>query len=418
MPGPSHLADEPVRPGMSALTRIVVIGASLAGLRTAEALRHQGHRGEIVLVGDEPLPPYDRPPLSKQILDGSWTSSQLELPCAPGLQITWRLGQVASSLDLVGHQVHLVGGDTIDYDKIVLATGARARPWPGPVPSGVMTLRSADDAKRLAARMSAGSTLLVVGAGFLGGEVAAAGRRRGLAVTLVESEPLPLLRTGGAQLGEFVADLHRREGVDLRLATEVTDFIADGPGITASTLSGAILTDGTHVSAETAVVALGAVPNTDWLLGSGLQLDHGIVCDALCRPLLDEGTATEDAVAVGDVARWPHPLRDGLLSLGHWSNAGDMASAAAKTILRPENAEPYQPLPSFWSDLHGAQLRSAGLPQDADTYMAVEVDPQARRLVLEARRGDQLVGVITANRTSRLSSYRSELGHAFARNAL
>lgn len=287
--------------------RIVIVGASLAGLRTAQALREQGHDGELTVVGDEPHLPYDRPPLSKQLLDGSWTRAQLDLPVAPDLDVQWRLGQPAHSLDLGTRTVHLGDGQHLAYDGLVLATGARARPWPGTPPPGVLSLRSADDAAALSAAMTTVDRLLVVGAGFLGGEVAAAARRRGLAVTLVEPQDQPLLAVGGPVLGAFVADLHRNAGVNLRLTTRVATFNSDSRG----RLSGADLDDGTQIAAELALVALGALPNIDWLAGSGLVLDSGVVCNALCQPVLADGTVASGVVAAGDIARWPHPLRPG-----------------------------------------------------------------------------------------------------------
>lgn len=388
--------------------RIVVVGASLAGLRTAEALRRHGHTGELVLVGDEPHRPYDRPPLSKQLLSGAWTRQQLDLPVADGLDAQWQLGVPATALDLTARRVHLAHDRHLDYDALVLATGARARSWPGvgPRPEGVLTLRGVDDALALSARLACADRLLVVGAGFLGGEVAATACAVGRDVTLVEPQAQPLLSAGGPTVGAFVADLHRRAGIDLRVGVGVQEFTTGADG----TLGGATLTDGRHVSAGTAVLALGAQPNTDWLAGSGLTLDRGLVCDAWCRPLLTDGTVAPDVVAAGDLTRWPHPLSaGGLLSLGHWSNATGQAETAARTLLQPDIAAPVAPLPSFWSDLHGAKIRSVGLPHLADTSTSVEHDAAHQRLVVAYHQNGDLVGAITVNRTSRLAAYRGHL---------
>ncbi|MEV6928285.1 FAD-dependent oxidoreductase [Dactylosporangium sp. NPDC051485] len=392
---------------MSPLRRVVVVGASLAGLRAAEALRRSGYAGELVLVGDEPHLPYDRPPLTKQLLTGGWRPEQTTLPVAPGLDVTWRLGVPAGGLDVSAHTVHLADGARLHYDGVVLATGARARPWPGPTtPAGVHTIRGLDDAAAVAETLPRARRLLVVGAGFLGGEVAAAARAIGVAVTLVEPRDWPLLGPAGPHVGRFVAALHRANGVDLRLGAGVRRFTGNGRG----ELTGAELTDGTNVEADLAVLALGAKPNIEWLAGSGLVTDGGLVCDEYCRPLRDDGRPAPHVVAAGDLTRWPHPLAGNeLISLGHWSNAAEQADAAAQTLLQPDTTPRYRPVPSFWSDLYGVRMRSVGLPHLADTSETAEHDEANHRLVVTYRRNGQLVGALTANRTSRLAPFRAEI---------
>ncbi|MGW4498938.1 NAD(P)/FAD-dependent oxidoreductase [Micromonospora sp. NPDC004336] len=390
---------------MSDPRRIVVVGASLAGLRAAEALRRSGYAGELVLVGDEPHLPYDRPPLTKQVLDGGWRPERTTLPVPAGLDVTWRLGVAAGGLDVSAHVVRLADGTRLPYDGAVLATGARARRWPGPTaPAGVHTVRGLDDATAVAEALPRAARLLVVGAGFLGGEVAAAARALGVAVTLVEPRELPLLAPAGPHVGRFVAALHRANGVDLRLGVGVRALTANGRG----ELTGAELTDGARVAADLAVLALGAEPNVEWLAGSGLRVDAGLVCDGYCRPLRHDGRPAPDVVAAGDLTRWPHPLAgDELVSLGHWSNAVEQASVAAQTLLRPDTSPGYRPVPSFWSDLYGVRLRSVGLPHLADTTEVVERDDAGHRLVVTYHRGGRLVGALTANRTSRLAHYQA-----------
>jgi NADPH-dependent 2,4-dienoyl-CoA reductase/sulfur reductase-like enzyme len=387
---------------------IVVVGASLAGLRAAEMLRRLGYDGPLTIVGDEPHLPYDRPPLSKQVLGGTWTREQLTLPRSDGLDARWHLGTAAASVDLGARTVWLADGRSLPYDGLVIATGARARRWAGPpsdLPGGVVTLRTIDDALALGRALTGQKHLLVVGGGFLGNEVASAVRARGHHVTLVDRHRLPLQTAGGDVVGEFVADLHRRSGIDLELGARVARFTAGPSG----TLSGATLTGGREVRADTAVLALGAEPNTDWLAGSGLLVERGLVCDASLRPLLADGTPAPDVVAAGDLVRWPHPLAErSLLGLGHWTNAVEQGEAAARALLEPERAEAFRPVPSFWSDLHGTQLRSAGLPH-LGTPRLVEHDPDRRRLVVTYHRGEELVGAVTVNRTSRLSGYHRQL---------
>ncbi|WP_018222519.1 NAD(P)/FAD-dependent oxidoreductase [Salinispora pacifica] len=392
---------------MSPLRRVVVVGASLAGLRAAEALRRYGYAGELVLVGDEPHMPYDRPPLTKQFLNDGWRPEQIALPIPPGLDITWRLGVPASGLDVADRAVRLADGARLHYDGVVLATGARARPWPGhPVPAGVRTIRGLDDAAAVAEALSRTRRLLIVGAGFLGGEVAAAARALGVAVTLVEHREFPLLAQTGPHVGRFVAALHRANGVDLHLGSRVQGFTSNGRG----ELTGAELTDGTQVEAGLAVLALGATPNIDWLAGSGLVTDRGLVCDEHCRPLRDDRLPAPDAVAAGDLTQWPHPLAGNeLISPGHWSNSVEQATAAAQTLLKPDTAPAYRPVPSFWSDLYGVRIRSVGLPHLADASEVVDHDPAAHRLIVAYHRNGPLVGALTANRTSQLVPYRAEI---------
>lgn len=225
-------------------------------------------------------------------------------------------------------------------------------------------------------------------------------------MTLVEPQGQPLLSAAGPEVGAFVADLHRHAGVDLRLEVGVGDFTADAHG----RLSGASLTNGQQVPADLALLALGAVANTDWLTGSGLLLDRGLACDAWCRALFDDGTPASCIVAAGDLARWPHPLASGaLLALGHWSNATDQADAAAHSLLHPGTARPFAPLPSFWSDLHSAKIRAVGLPHLADSSTVVERDPDRRRLVVAYYQRGELVGALTVNRISRLAGYSRQL---------
>lgn len=396
------------------MKRVVVVGASLAGLHSAQALRRHGHTGELVVLGEEPHMPYDRPPLSKQLLDGTAARHQLDLPVDPGLDATWLLGRRAVALDVEGREVHLADGPPMAYDGLVIATGSRARDWPGEAPSGLMTVRTVEDAQALSEALGRARLLLVIGAGFLGGEIAAAARRRGLHVTLVEPQCVPLLAAAGPVVGAFVADLHVQAGIDVRLSTAVT-VLETGPD---GRLCGALLSDGTRVEADLAVAALGAVPNTEWLSASGLQLDRGLVVDDHCRPRLPDGTPAENIVAAGDVTRWPHPLASELLWTGHWTHAVEQADVAARNLLQPDAAPPYRPVPSFWSDLHGTAVRSVGLPHLADASEIQEHDAPARRLVAAYSNAGRPVGALTVNRTSRLASSRATLAQQLAEPAV
>ncbi|OII68872.1 FAD-dependent oxidoreductase [Streptomyces sp. CC77] len=393
----------------SSMDSIVVVGASLAGLRAAEALRSRGFAGTLTIVGDEPHLPYDRPPLSKQVLTSDVEPDVTGLALPEGLDADWRLGRPAVGLDLEARTVTLSDGADVPYDGLVIATGSAARGWPASrpaPPAGVVTLRGWDDAVALRGSLEPGRRLVVVGAGFLGGEIAAAGVARGLDVTLVEAADQPLERAIGAEPGAYIAALHREAGIDLRTGTTVTDFHAAPDG----RLTGVVLSDGSTVPADTAVLALGAVPSTGWLEGSGLALDGGVHCDASLRALRTDGSTAPGVVAAGDVARVPHRLADGQpLALGHWTNAVEQGAAAAATLLAAEEAEPYTGVPSFWSDLYGARIRSVGLPAAADEARIVEHDLPGRRLEVSYHRSGRLVGALTIGRTARLAFYRSTL---------
>ncbi|MGV9726105.1 NAD(P)/FAD-dependent oxidoreductase [Streptomyces albogriseolus] len=392
---------------------LVVVGASLAGLRAAQALRERGYTGALTLVGDEPHPPYDRPPLSKRVLTTPGRPDRTELPVPNGLRARWQLGRAAVRLELAARAVTLADGTRLSYDGLVVATGSTARGWPAgkpPPPAGVVTLRGWDDALALRAALTEGGPLVVVGAGFLGGEIAAAARERGLDVTLVEAASQPLEGALGTVAGAYVAALHREAGIVLRTGTTVEGFVTGADG----RLAGVRLGDGTTVAAGTAVLAWGGVPSTGWLAGSGLALDGGVHCDPLLRVLRTDGSAVPDVVAAGDVARVPQPLAGGeRLALGHWTNAVEQGTAAAATLLAgraPDGTPaPLAAVPSFWSDLHGARIRSVGLPGVADETRVVEHDLTGRRLEIAYHRAGRLVGALTIGRTGRLASYRRAL---------
>ncbi|MCZ2523223.1 NAD(P)/FAD-dependent oxidoreductase [Streptomyces sp. HB2AG] len=393
---------------------IVVVGASLGGTRTAQALRERGFDGRLTLVGDEPHLPYDRPPLSKQLLAGTWEHEEIALPLAPDPCLELRTGNPATAVRLADRALELADGSSLSWDSLVIATGAGARPWPGPVPAGVLTLRTLDDARALRDALRApGARLLVVGAGFLGAEAAATAAAAGVPVTLVEAEARPLARNVGTAAGEFLARLHREAGIDLRTGTTVRSFTGT------TRVTGADLDDGTHVPATVVLLALGAVPRTEWLRGSGLRLDGAVVCDEHGRARTDDGAVAEGVVAVGDAARWPNPLTGDTLHLGHWSNAVEQAAVAARTLLHPAEAgelpEPPLSVPSFWSDQHGVRIRSLGLPHLADEVRVVEYDLPGRRLEIAYHRDGELVGALTANRVRRLADYRPRLAETLRR---
>ncbi|GAA2872735.1 FAD-dependent oxidoreductase [Streptosporangium fragile] len=345
--------------------RAVVVGASLAGLRAAETLRERGFTGSLTVIGDEPHEPYDRPPLSKQVLLGRVPADGTALPRRRALDARWRLGVAATGLDLAGKRVRLADGEEVGFDRLLIATGTRARPWVREAEAdldGVFTLRTGDDAARLGRRLDARPRrVLVIGAGFTGSEVASACRERGLEVTVAERGPAPLVGALGGVVGAVAAELQRRHGVDLRCGITVTALEGDAAG----RLRCAHLSDGTTLDADVAVIALGALRNTEWLTGSGLAAGpRGIACDAGCRAFDIHGIVTDDIFVAGDVARSPHPLFGyQFLSLEHWGNAVAQAEIAAHNMTSAgPDRRPHLWVPAFWSAQFGVNIKSVGVP--------------------------------------------------------
>ncbi|MFF0778274.1 NAD(P)/FAD-dependent oxidoreductase [Streptomyces sp. NPDC003720] len=355
--------------------RIVVVGASLAGLRAAETLREQGFTGSLTMIGDEPYEPYDRPPLSKQVLLGRARAEDTQLPRRRDVNAQWRLGVPAEGLDRDAKQVRLANGDTVGYDRLLIATGTRARPWFHPEQAeldGVFVLRTRDDSARLKRKLTSGSArVLVIGAGFTGCEVASACRELNLDVTVAERGPAPLVGALGGVIGAVADRMQRRNGVDLRCGVSVTALEGDYSG----RLRRAHLSDGTAIDVQVAVVSLGALRNTEWLAGSGVAAGpRGIACDAGCRVFDVNGIVTDDIYAAGDVARSPHPLFDyQFLSLEHWGNAVEQAEIAAHNMICPgPDRRPHLWLPMFWSTQFRVNIKSVGIPSMGDQMVIAQ----------------------------------------------
>jgi NADPH-dependent 2,4-dienoyl-CoA reductase/sulfur reductase-like enzyme len=384
---------------MAGLERIVVVGASLAGLRTVEGLRACGYEGELVLVGAEKHPPYDRPPLSKEILQGSWDVERLALRRAPleDLALDLRLGRRATALDVRERALALDDGTRERFDALVIATGARARRLPGqPELAGLHLLRSLDDALALRASLERGPRVLVVGAGFIGAEVAASCRARGLDVAMVEPLPVPLARGLGTRLGELCAALHRDQGVDLRCGAGVAAIEGDGR------VERVRLSDGSMLAADVVVVGVGAAPETGWLAGSGLELRDGVVCDEHCATL-----GAPHVFAAGDVARWTNPLFGEEMRVEHWSNAVEQGTYVAERLAGTETgARPFAPVPFFWSDQYDAKIQFAGRLRADDEIHVVAGSEAERKLTALYARAGRLTGVLCLSRPRDLGKYR------------
>ncbi|MCG6499597.1 FAD-dependent oxidoreductase [Kitasatospora sp. A2-31] len=378
--------------------RIVIVGASLAGLRAAETLRDGGFTGSLTVVGDEPYGPYDRPPLSKQVLLGLASAEQTALPRRRKVDAHWRLGNAATGLDMAAHRVRLADGDEVEYDRLLIATGVRARPWPFEAQAaldGVFVLRGRDDAAALERRLQAGPRrVLVIGAGFTGSEIASACRERGLPVTVAERGSAPLVGALGGVIGEVASRMHLDAGVDLRCSVTVTALEGDASGRVRS----AALSDGTTVEADVVVVSLGAIRNTDWLAGSGLGAGpRGIACDAGCRAFDVRGIVTDDVFVAGDVARSPHPLFGyQFLSLEHWGNAVAQAEIAAHNMISTASQRlPHLWVPAFWSSQFGVNIKSVGVPSMGEEIVVTQGSLAERRFTAVYGHQGRVIGAVT-----------------------
>lgn len=376
--------------------RAVVVGASLAGLRAAETLRRSGHDGPLTILGAEPHPPYDRPPLSKQILTGKAGPEDVVLPVEDGLDAEWLLGAAASALDLDRKRVRLAGGGEVPFDLLVIATGAAPRLLPDAPPGpGVHYLRTIDDAVALRDDLAQAERVAVIGAGFIGLEVAASARQRGLSVTVVEVLPVPLERAIGPEMGVAIAATHGRHGVEVLLGTAFDGLVGAGR-VEAIRLAG-----GGLVPADVVVVGIGVAPATGWLDGSGVDVADGVLCDSRLR-VRAGGEWRPDIVAAGDVARWHHPGYGEAVRIEHWTNAADQGEAAARTLLEGDAAPPFSPTPYFWSDQFGLKIQFVGDARPGDIVSVIDGDPAEDRFVAAYGRAGRLVAAIGMRRPARV----------------
>jgi NADPH-dependent 2,4-dienoyl-CoA reductase/sulfur reductase-like enzyme len=368
----------------------VIVGASAAGLTTAEALRRRGYDGALTLIGNEPDPPYDRPPLSKQILAGIWEPDKVLLrdeQALAGLGADLLLGQVATWLDLADQRVLLAGGSSVGYDALVIATGVAPRRLPGTDLTGVHVLRTLDEALSLRAQLLARPKVVVVGAGFLGAEVAAVARGMDLDVTVVDPLPVPMHRQFGERIGTLIAQMHRDHGVVLRCGVGVARFLsADGQVV------GVELADESVLDADVVVLAVGAVPATGWLAGSGLPLGDGVACDDRCQ-------AGPGIYAAGDVASWPNLHFGVRMRLEHRMNATEQGIAVAGNLLGDD--KPFAPVPYFWTDQYDTKIQAYGtFPPDAE-FQLLFGDPGGHRFVAAYGQHGTATGVLGWNASPR-----------------
>ena len=400
------------------LNRIVIVGASLAGLRAAETLRNEGFDGDVVIIGAEPHRPYDRPPLSKKLLAGEWEPDRIHLRQPDSfdeLDVEWRFGIAAAGLDTVERVVHLTDGTDLSYDGCIIATGATCRRLPEQSRYGhVHEVRTLDDSMRLRAQLvEGGHHVVVIGAGFIGLEVAATAKQLGNDVTVLEGGPAPLIRGLGEKMGAAIRALHEARGVVVRCDVQVDRLHEDG----------VLLADGELMEADVVVVGIGVVPATAWLGDSGLEIRDGVVCDETLNALDAEGATVPGVYAAGDVLRWPNRLFDEEMRVEHWTNAAEQGAAAAKNLLASAGStdsehrgapEPYAPVPFFWSDQFDIRVQFLGRAHADDQVEVVlgstepDEDGVAKFLALY-RSGDRVHGALGVNAPRWVMKMRGQL---------
>ena len=389
--------------------RFVIVGASLAGARAAGVLRRDGFTGSLTLIEDEAFEPYDRPPLSKQVLSGWIPPDHTMLPQLRKFDAEWLRGQPATGLDLAGKRVRLADGKEVPFDRLLIATGVRARPWPNEAEAaldGVHVLRTLRDANEFRQRLArCTGRVLIIGAGFTGSEVASACREQDLPVTVVEQGPAPLAGSLGALVGAVAGDMQRAHGVDLRCGVTVTTLEGDPDG----RLRRAHLSDGDALDVEIAMVAVGSIRNTEWLEGSGLAVGvWGVACDAGCRAFDVNGLVTDDIFVAGDVARFPHPVYQyQFLALEHWGNAVAQAEVAAHNMISDQaHRWPHLSLPVFWSSQFGTNIKSVGVPTLADEVVITQGSVVSRRFVAAYGYQGRVTAAVTFDQAMWLEHYQ------------
>ena len=387
---------------MSGIKRIAVVGASLAGLRAVEFIRRAKFDGKLVLIGEEKHRPYDRPPLSKEVLRGEADPERLALrrKSYDELNVELKLGQRARSLDAGAREVLLQSGEVVSYDGLVIATGGEVRTLPNqPSLRGIHVLRTLDDALAIRAALAARPRVAVIGAGFIGAEVAASARQLGLEVTMIEALEAPLAQSLGPRLGRILQGAHERRGVRVLCGRRVERFGGD-PGVQSVWLD-----DGSRVDCDLVVVGIGVTPSVSWLDGSEVDVDDGVRCDETLA------TNVPGVVAAGDVASWYNPLFEERMRVEHWTNAVEQARHAVSTLLAaPGEAEPFESVPMFWSDQFDIKIQAAGKPKPEDELTVATRGPDDEKLIALYSRAGRVVGAVAFNQPPKLVQLRTLIG--------
>ena len=378
----------------------VIVGAGIAGGTAAETLRKQGFDGDIHLVGAEPYRPYDRPPLSKEFLSGAKEEEKLffkpeDFYAEQSIEL--HLGTEATAPDPTGRTVTLANGDSLRFDKLLLATGSRVRTIPisGSNLEGVHYLRTIGDSRAIAQSMSGASRVVIVGAGFIGSEVAAVCKTAGLEVTVLEIQPQPMAHILGEEMGAIYANLHTSRGIDLRLRESISE-------IRGNARAEQVVTDhGNAIDCDFVVIGVGITPDTSLAESAGLQVDGGILINELCQ------TSHPDIYAAGDVANWYHPGLGHQLRVEHWDNALNQGAAAAKAMLG--SPEPYSPTLYFWSDQYDLNIQYLGHATQWDE-IAVRGNPADEKFTAFYLKDGSIHGALVVNNFRDIRPTRTLIG--------
>jgi NADPH-dependent 2,4-dienoyl-CoA reductase/sulfur reductase-like enzyme len=388
-------------PSNDQLGRVVVVGAGVAGQMAAQTLRAEGFDGELTLVGAERHAPYHRPALSKKLLTGEVHRAGIDMAPRDEFRARVLRSATAVGLDMTSRTVHLRDGGhdrALDFDGLVIASGAVVRQWPGGAPDGVLPLRTVDDCLAIRSKLDRRTRVVVVGGGFIGTEVAASIRSLGLKVTLLSRAGALLHSAIGEEMGSCWTDLHRQHGVDVRVDVKVDGFIGKRH------VKAVRLSDGSKVKADLVLIGLGVEPTTDWLQGSGIKVDSGVICDATGAA---EGST--GVVAAGDVARWWHPLYQQHLRIEHWDHASRQGITAGRNLLTgPAEAQEYDAVPYFWSDQYDVKLQLLGVPTGYDTVEVIEGSVRDNQFVAVYGKSGRTIAVLSTI-PGRVHDYRSAI---------
>ncbi|MGW0590055.1 NAD(P)/FAD-dependent oxidoreductase [Streptosporangium sp. NPDC002607] len=377
---------------------LVIVGASLAGLRAAQAARREGFSGRITLIGDEPHLPYDRPPLSKAYLAEAGEPDYFVAPEELDEQnIAIRLSSRATELDPNAREVVLADASRVPFDKLIVATGASPRRLAiAPDIDGVVTLRTLDDATRIRSRLREGLDVVVIGAGFIGSEIASSAHVQGANVTILEAAPVPLVRAVGEEVGAAISGLHSRNGVRLVCGAQIEAIRGE------THVTEVVLADGERIPADLVVVGIGAAPATEWLVSSGIELnpiDGGVVCDEYLE------SSIPGVFAAGDVAHWPNGVMDVTMRSENWTNAAEQGARAGVNAVVEHKRAAFETVPYFWSDWYQSRIQFVGTAS-ADSVTFASGGPQEDKFVALYRSGDRLVGAATLNEQRKIMKFR------------
>ncbi len=384
------------------MNRVVVVGASLAGLRAVECIRRAKFEGQLVLIGDEEHLPYDRPPLSKEVLRGEWEQERLALRrrSYDDLNVDLMLGQRAISLDTDAQNMQLAGGEAVPFDGLVIATGCQVRELPNqPRMDGIYTLRTIDDSLAIRAALAHKPRVAVIGAGFIGSEVAASARQLGLEVTVIEALEAPLAQSLGPRVGSILQEMHERRGVRVHCGRRVDGFGGTGR------VERVLLDDGTKVDCDLVVVGIGVRPSVSWLEGSSRELEDGVRCDETLA------TSVPGVVAAGDAASWYNPVFAERMRIEHWTNAVEQARHAVSSLFAaPGEAKPFESVPMFWSDQFDIKIQGVGRPKPTDDLVLAGGTAESEKFIALYGRAGRLVGAVAFNQPPKLIQLRMLIG--------